>query len=193
MAHDPVRIVDALSPIRPAGAYQFAILRKRLDSLEGRVRSASELLLDEIDDASEDLRACLSELEAILTQPAPNASALTSVRLKLARVRLTRGPLLGKVVRALGDQITASDKLLLQQLQLDHQGLMLYASAHTTRWTLDEIARDWPEYRSDTRELAQRWLTKTELEKQVLCPILRITLSRHGERGSGAVVGSDIR
>jgi len=59
--------------------------------------NAASTLLREIDEATSTLNACLSELEEVLAQPEFDASALTSVRLRLAGIRLTRGPLITRL------------------------------------------------------------------------------------------------
>jgi hypothetical protein len=112
-------------------------------------------------------------MEQVLARPEFDATALTSVRLKLAGLRLTRGPLIMKVAMALAGKVTAQEAAVLAELRTSHQELLQTATAHTSKWTIDAIAQNWPLYRQETRELIQRWVIKAEREQRLVCPLVK--------------------
>ena len=71
------------------------------------LQSSGALSLErDIREAHETLRACFREMEEVLARPDFDSTALTTVRLKLAGLRLTRGPLITRVAVALAVRVT---------------------------------------------------------------------------------------
>src|SRR5689334_20431185 len=83
----------------------------------------AEALQLEILQAHEGMKACFREMELVLALPELDASALTSVRLKLASIRLTRGPLITRVADVLAGKVTDEEHERLEQLRTSHQRL----------------------------------------------------------------------
>jgi len=135
-------------------------------------RDAKALLRD-LQEASGTLRACLRELEKVLSARVPDASALTSVRLKLAGLRLTRGPLLWRVEQLLAGRLTDSETATLQELRSSHDRLLQIATQHTGKWTLEAVSSDWPGYQRATREMMRRWLARAQVQQQLLHPLIQ--------------------
>jgi hypothetical protein len=127
----------------------------------------------EIRHAHESLHVCLREMEQVLARPAFDAGALTSVRLKLAGLRLTRGPLITRVAEALSGSLSRDEEILLEQLRSSHQRLLQTATAHTGKWTLEAIGLNWVQYRDETRDLMRRWMIKAEREQRLVYPLVR--------------------
>lgn len=132
----------------------------------------AKAVLAELRQAQQSLQACFAELEKVLTRPVPDAGALTSVRLKLAGIRLTRGPLITRVSDLLSGRVTPAEEATLEQLRLSHHRLLQIATVHTSKWTLEEIGKNWSQYRRDTRELVRQWVTKAEREQRLIFPII---------------------
>lgn len=132
----------------------------------------AETLLRELHETAESLQPCLSELEKVLSKPALDPGALTSVRLKLAGLRLTRGPLINKVSELLSGKVTDAEERILRELKALHHRILQEAAAHTGKWTLTAIARDWPGYRRATRGLMRQWVAKAEMEQRLVHPLL---------------------
>ncbi|HJU77040.1 MAG TPA: hypothetical protein VJ597_03820 [Sphingomicrobium sp.] len=130
-------------------------------------------LESEICEAHASLQSCFREMEEVLARPEFDATALTSVRLKLAGLRLTRGPLITKVAMALVGKVTEQEAAVLEELRTSHQELLQTATAHTSKWTIDAIAQNWPQYRQETRALIQQWVIKAEREQHLVCPLVR--------------------
>lgn len=130
-------------------------------------------LLCELREAEESLETCFGELERVLDRPHLDGSALTSVRLKLAGIRLTRGPLITRVADLLAGQVTQAEEAVLEQLRASHHGLLKTATVHTSKWTLDAIAADWNGYRRETRELMRKWVSKAQQERRLVYPLVR--------------------
>ena len=143
---------------------------KQTDSAHVREAAA---LLRELRDAHEILQGCLGDLEQILALPALDAGALTSARLKLAGLRLSRGHLVTRVHELLSGNVTQAEKAMLEQLRSSHNRLLESATAHTAKWTLEAIARNWVEYRRDTRELVRNWVEKANQEQRALFPLVQ--------------------
>ena len=130
-------------------------------------------LQQEIRHAHDSLQSCFREMETVLARPSFDASALTSVRLKLASLRLTRGPLIMRVAQALAGKVTREEAEMLAQLRVSHQQLLKTATAHTGKWTLEAIGANWPRYCGETRELMNQWVKKAEREQQLVYPLVR--------------------
>jgi len=143
---------------------------QRVESLRSR---EANTLQREIEQAHESLRSCFREMEQVLARPRLDAGALTSVRLKLAGLRLTRGPLITRVGDALSGSVTTEEEVLLEDLKASHQRLLQTATAHTARWTLEAIAANWSQYRDETRELMRQWMKKAEREQRLVYPLVR--------------------
>jgi hypothetical protein len=135
-------------------------------------RREANALLVELREASESLQVCFGELDKILARPALDASALTSVRLKLAGIRLTRGPLITRVSELLSGKVSPAEEATLAELRSSHHRLLQVATAHTSKWTLEAIARNWDQYRRDTRELMRQWIKKAEREQRLVYPLV---------------------
>ena len=135
--------------------------------------SVAKELQREINDAHQQLQRCLEEMGTVLAQPVLNASALTSVRLKLAGIRLTRGPLIMRIAQVLAGNVTESEAAMLEQLRSSHQHLLQTATSHTRKWTLAAIEGDWVQYRHETRELLRKWIAKSVQEQRLVYPLLQ--------------------
>lgn len=112
-------------------------------------------------------------MEEVLARPTFDAGALTSVRLKLAGLRLTRGPLITRVFQTLAGVVTEDEAQILEQLRTSHQRLLQTATAHTRKWTLEAIGANWSRYRDETRMLMNQWIKKAEHEQQLVYPLVR--------------------
>ena len=130
-------------------------------------------LLSELREAHDALTACFRELNKILAEPGFDAGALMSVRLRLAGLRLTRGPLITKLSEFLVGNVTPKEEGMLAELRSSHVALLQRATAHTGKWTLDAIATGWEQYRTDTRELVRHWAEKAEREQRLIYPLVR--------------------
>lgn len=139
------------------------------DYLRGREAS---VLLRELHDAHDAVRQCLRDLDKVLAGQSLDASALTSVRLRLAGVRLTRGPLITRASEFLSGHVTAAEKAMLENLRSSHLELLQAATIHTAKWTLESISRNWTQYRRETRDLVRKWEAKAEHEQRFVHPLI---------------------
>ena len=119
------------------------------------------------------MRSCFRAMEEVLAQSSFDAGALTSVRLKLAGLRLTRGPLITRVFQTLAGVVTEEEAEILEQLRSSHQRLLQTATAHTRKWTLEAIGANWSRYRDETRVLMNQWMRKAEHEQRLVYPLVR--------------------
>jgi hypothetical protein len=142
---------------------------KRVDRLH---LAEAKAVLAELRQAQQSLQACFGELENVLAKPVPDAGALTSVRLKLAGIRLTRGPLIARVSDLLSGRVTPAEQATLEQLRSSHHRLLQVATVHTSKWTLEAIGKNWAQYRRDTRELLRQWVAKAEREQRLIYPVV---------------------
>jgi hypothetical protein len=140
--------------------------------VDDRAAGEAKAVLQELRQAAESLQRCFDELELVLSKPALDAGALTSVRLKLAGIRLTRGPLITRISDLLAGRVSPDEQAMLEQLRTSHHSLLQTATAHTSKWTLDTIANNWAQYRRETRELMRRWVTKAAREQRLVYPLV---------------------
>jgi hypothetical protein len=145
-------------------------LSKRADPQRATDAAA---LLNELREAHDSLRACFRDLEKVLAEDLFDATALVSLRLKLAGLRLTRGPLITKVSEFLVGNVSPREEGMLAELRASHVALLQKATAHTGKWTLDAIASDWDKYRAETRALVSGWAEKAEREQQLVYPLVQ--------------------
>ena len=148
---------------------QYSVVKK----VETLRACEANTLQHEIREAHESMRSCFREMERVLASPSFDAGALTSVRLRLASIRLTRGPLIIRVAAVLAGKVTREEAKMLEQLRASHRKLLQTATAHTSKWTLDAIAADWTAYRRETRELMRNWMDKAEREQSLVHPLVR--------------------
>lgn len=144
-------------------------LSKHFDNHRAKEASA---LLSELRDTHDKLRSCFRELDKVLAEPTFDACALVSVRLKLAGLRMTRGPLITKLSDFLVGNVTPAEEGMLAELRSSHVSLLQKATAHTGRWTLDAIATDWERYRAETYDLVRGWAEKAEREQRLVYPLV---------------------
>jgi hypothetical protein len=137
-----------------------------------QVMTEANALLGELRQAHDALENCLQDLDKVLARPMFDGGALTSVRLRLAGLRLTRGPLIIKVSAVLAGKVTHQEAAILQDLRSSHQRLLQAATTHSAKWTLDAISRNWSEYRSQTRDLVRKWQAKAEREQRLVYPLI---------------------
>jgi hypothetical protein len=151
----------------------MSMLNVAVRRVNDRQVGEANALLRELREAQESLEACFAELQVILDRPELDGGALTSVRLKLAGIRLTRGPLITRVAELLVGEVSQAEEAMLEQLRASHHRLLKTATVHTSKWTLDAIAKDWPEYRRETRELMRKWVSKAQQEQRLVYPLVR--------------------
>lgn len=130
-------------------------------------------LMLELQTAHDELRRCLAELTDVLDLPEPNRARLTSVRLKIATLRLARGPLVGKIAACLDGKPNSSETELLRRLRTEHDEMLRKAAAHTSKWSLEAVDLDWAGYRVATRQLLRCWIDKMNWEQEVIYPLLK--------------------
>jgi len=146
--------------------------------VDNRNFDLASILLREIDEATDTLNACLNELGEVLAQPTLDAGALTSVRLRLAGIRLTRGPLITRVSDFLAGRVTEADQAIIDELRISHQRILQAATSHIAKWSLDAISRDWLNYRQETRALVSRWQVKSDRDARLIYPLLKDAVVR---------------
>jgi len=130
-------------------------------------------LMVELQSAYDELRRCIAELTEVLDLPEPNRARLTSVRLKIATLRLARGPLVGKIAACLDGKTNSTEAELLRRLRTEHDEMLRKAATHTSQWSLDAVDRDWAGYRAATRKLLRCWREKMNWEQEVIYPLLK--------------------
>lgn len=143
---------------------------KRVDHLR---TSGADALLLELRQAHASTQSCFREMDQILAKREFDATGLTSVRLKLAGIRLSRGPLINKVVEFLSGKVTPQEEAMLTEFRSSHQRLLQTATTHTSKWTLDAIATNWAQYRAESRELMRQWQAKVEREQRLFYPLVQ--------------------
>ena len=115
---------------------------------------AAALLL-ELTSAYGDLRECVIELEQLLSKPNFDRARLTSIRLRIAELRLARGHLVGKIAAYLAGKVSESQAAQLREFCENHEAMLRAAAAHTNKWPLDAIDANWTEYRTVTAEITR--------------------------------------
>lgn len=136
-------------------------------------RSLSESLSEEMENALGELQHCMAELEVVLTKPRLDRAKLTTLRLKIAQLRLARGPLMGKIAAHLAGNVGPSDAAFIKELRASHAGLLSAAAAHTAKWTMDAIEADWPAYKVAARLISQTWMEKLTSDQRRIAALLR--------------------
>lgn len=139
----------------------------------GATGSVSAQLLAELECAYDEVKIYTGELALLLDLPQPDRTRLTTVRLKLARLRLVQGATIGRIYRHLIAKADEAEQDKLREMHSDHSRLLNAASVHTTRWTIDAIEADWPGYQSATQAIVRLGLEKMNAEHQKLQSLLK--------------------
>lgn len=140
---------------------------------QGAPSEAAAALLLELASAYGDLRESVIDLEQLLSRPNFDRARLISIRLRIADLRLARGPLVAKIAAHLAGRVTESQAAQLREFRVSHEAMLQAATAHTNEWSLDAIEANWTEYRTVTAEIARRWMEKVKAEQKVIYPLLR--------------------
>lgn len=130
-------------------------------------------LVAALDAAYRDLAAYTEELQQVLAEPKPNRARLTSVRLKMAQLRLVHGAVIARIATLLTARATTAQAHQLQELRSSHENVLRTVSAHIGKWTFDTIEANWSDYRQETGDLLRRGMLKMQMDRQILYPLLR--------------------
>ena len=144
------------------------IAKSASESIAGR-------LLTELERAYDDVKSYIAELAQLLELSQPDRARLTTVRLKLAQLRLVQGAAVSQIYRHLIANSDETDRHGLEEMRSNHQRLLQAGFAHTTKWTLDVVEADWPQYQNATRMFVDFWLEKMNAERDQLYPLLKHT------------------
>lgn len=134
--------------------------------------SVGAQLLAELEHAYTDVEIYMAELAELLDLQQPDRARLTTVRLKLAQLRLVQGAAVSRIYRHLIANSDEAQGNELKEMHSSHLGLLNMTSAHTTKWTLDAIEADWPGYQKATRGIVHFGLEKMNAERKTLNSLL---------------------
>jgi len=134
-------------------------------------------LLSELENAYDNVRSYMVELGQVLDQSRPDRARLTTVRLKLAQLRLVQAAAVGRACKHLMADSDAVEQSELEEVQLKHEHLLKQAAAHTATWTLDIVDANWAQFQQATRSIVGRWREKTNVERNILYPLLKKRLN----------------
>lgn len=119
--------------------------------------------------ASKEVLEAIVMLEGLMSQPRPDTSKITWIRLELAHSRLTHGSIVYRIAEFLDKRGASSETAgYARKLQLSHSELMRRASLHTKKWSVPALEADWMGYCSETRKLLFRWTDQIKTEGQRL-------------------------
>lgn len=135
--------------------------------------SSAVLLIEELHSTYAELADYLAELQQLLRQPRPNLARLITIRLRLAHLRLARGPLVDRVSRCLVGKLDGPEEAVVREMRSVHQQMLQAAAAHTGRWTLQAVEANWSEYRRITQQIAECWLERSKADQQLLYRLLK--------------------
>jgi hypothetical protein len=115
---------------------------------------------------------CITELEGVTGEPAPDVSRYTAARFRISRASLQRRSLWQRARRHLQSKITAADAEQMRFLASNDSDLGRFTADHVGRWTVAAIQRDWTGYGDASRHMRQRMSECIKAEKQILYPLL---------------------
>lgn len=135
--------------------------------------SVAAQFLAELERAYADVKIYMVELAEVLDLPQLDRARLTTVRLKLAQLRLVQGGAVGRIYRHLIANSDETHRNELEEMHSNHLGMLNMTSAHTTKWTLDAIEAEWPEYVKAARAIVHFGLEKMNAEQKTLISLLK--------------------
>lgn len=142
-------------------------------SVLSKVRGRGESLLEELQGGYSEVFDCIGELQQILSNPQLERGRLTTVRLKLAQLRLSHVTLVSEVSAFLDGKVEGQKLSELASSKLGHVKLLRTAAEHTNKWPLDAVEINWPQYGLETRILLKCWVEKINRDRDLLYPLLR--------------------
>lgn len=117
---------------------EFAPLANRL--IEECASPSTEMLSD-LRAAHHRLFICISEMEQVTRELAPNPLQYTGARLRICRAGLTRRGLFHRIVKHLSSVVGSADNHALQALAALVSQNARHSTTHISRWTVEAIQR----------------------------------------------------
>lgn len=135
--------------------------------------SPSTEMLSNLRAVHQQLLICISDMEQVTSEGAPNPLRYTGARLRISQASLTRRGLFHRISKHLASIVSSADGNALQALDaLDSQNAR-HSTNHVSRWTIEAIQADWAGYQECSLEIRTRMKEGIITEQQVLYPMLQ--------------------
>lgn len=129
-------------------------------------------LLVRLGAAHHEVLASVELMERVTSAHVPDIELLTSARLKTSQANLARRALWHTIRKLLLPKVASTDAAALQRLAEMDFRLFEASSAHISRWTVQAILADWPEYQIASRRIRAQMMEAIKAEQSLLYPML---------------------
>lgn len=130
-------------------------------------------LLAELRDAHELLLESMSALDKLTRGPLPSKAEVIDARWRISRRSLRRRGLWNRIFQHLSEQVSPIDLADLRRLREADMVLLSASSEHVSRWTIDAVMQEWPEYCGASRAIRWKMQAAVGAEKRLLYPMLQ--------------------
>lgn len=149
-------------------------MNKPLMANDAAADNAPVKLLAELDLAYDNARTYLTKMINVLDAPHLCRGTLTSLRLKLAQLRLVQASAVSRIYDFVIANGAPNLRAEAQDMRINYHRLLQLASVHTAKWSLDFIQSDWLAYVKVTRPLLDLWSKQMILEREQLSRLLQL-------------------
>jgi len=130
-------------------------------------------MLSELQTAHSSLLAAMRDMERVAQPPPKSVREVTAARLKMSQASLARRMLIDHACDFLRARVSESDGRALRALNRVRYDYQLRSTAHVSRWSVAQIARDWTGYCAASRELRSEMARSIEAERSILYAMLQ--------------------
>lgn len=127
----------------------------------------------ELKEADSSLLECLAVMGRITGQPEGDKCEYTNARYKISQASLARRTLVRRICEYLRARVRDAEAQAIQKLEVEQYELMRRSTEHVSRWSSQDVGRDWRGYCIASHEIQQHMLTNVESERQVLYSMLQ--------------------
>lgn len=129
-------------------------------------------MLSQLKTVHADLRDAIAALEKVVSQPAPEAEALSAARLRLSRASRRRRSLIECSILPSLHDVSPAAAAEIADLRLEGARLLVQSSSHIGAWTMRAIMADWAGYQRASAEMRGSMLRRIDREARILYPLL---------------------
>lgn len=147
-------------------------LRSDLEPESRPVITSATALYSDLRDADSALLACFTEMARSTSHPEGDKYEYTNARFKISQASRARRALVRRICEYLRVRVRDADAQAIQKLEKEQCEVVRRSTEHVSRWSSQDICRDWRGYCIASREIREHMLANVESERLILYPML---------------------
>lgn len=130
------------------------------------------LILADLQQAHEQLLACIDELAELTRADRPDTATLAKVRWRLTRASGKRRRLVEQAYARLLETGGPEAIQRVRELRDDNAEMLVASSRHIGSWTIEQVAANWDGYRAASAVMRRAMRARIAAEQTALYPLL---------------------